>query len=522
MILQEYTTEQLTEQIKDVDFFGTPSNSEISISEEIHRRSIPQSSLSAYNIDTEKVNCTVDQQRESAEIRSWIVSTIGQKAFYEVRTKHNLEISVNTRKHLELIAEQLNNTNESSLSQHFINTFSTSNYFLVDDIINIITTVKSLNDTENEIREITAHITDEINSMIQLINSEQYHQEQVHILKSDTDFLFESEIEFSDIDDETKSTIDEIISYFTEQSSNFEKCSSENVIFENDTPIQNVISPKKYIEILLLILFLLYKKVVSMSTFFKLDDLEFKQMEQRVKDAPKQFSFAVRKTLTNMAYDLRQESLIQVDKEMTIRNKTLARKSITYRPATGANIRTMKSIVGTAPIGNRFSGLGEQESSTVRAKRKRVITEKGRGAWRRKLAKRRRMNSEMADVSQLLRPGSSKLNSDRRVIAMLSRRNKGGSGRVAARYGDNLYFKMTRSRRGANLAQGVYKFRGFGKSDTQIENIQNAPKNRTLLQPRRNKWLTKATRNYLRSNEPNKHYRTNIRAQVRFLDKFRF
>lgn len=243
---------------------------------------------------------------------------------------------------------------------------------------------------------------------------------------------------------------------------------------------------------------------------------------------PKQAKRAIFYSLNDMAKDIRNQSIMQKNSKMTIRNRGLARKSITYKRAElKSSINMMYSQIGSSAIGNRFTGFGEQEGVIVN-RRKRFPTKHGRKTKRAIIPNNLRANQPMKVLDNYI--GRKNIRTHRNAIAYLNRMHGRSNHNAIGLFRTNKDFDYN----GQTLKKGIHRFgKGsagkynttFGKvrpsanyTKYKLETIQVEPDMPTQkLQPKENHWLRRTTETYFRSPKPQEVVRNNLNKQVEFI-----
>jgi hypothetical protein len=224
-------------------------------------------------------------------------------------------------------------------------------------------------------------------------------------------------------------------------------------------------------------------RVKIMPDMFTTNVRELLALRKWTQKAPRQFSRATGMMLTNMAFEAKDEIGNWLDKNMTLRKPKFIRSSIRVQKShTFPPIASQKSVVGSVQR-PRFGGLEEQETGKKTA-RKRVATLAGRSGSRRKQIRGSyRLKRPLVNVSNF--PARGGANSRVRAgLAVLDSKRK--------------YAKPFIITGHSKLPPGVYRFFGGRneKGQRKIQLLQGFdPPNR---QPRRNKWMTMAIRQYMR------------------------
>lgn len=511
----ELNTDQLIEQLESVDFWEPIEDSFIvACSEELRSReslSCTGSVFASKTIDT-------DFLRESSSIRSWIIESIGFGTFQNVLKRDSSFLTTEKRNQFDHIAEIMN---ESSFcySQQFINTFSTSGIFTADDIWAIVDSCKSISETEKMISmaiENESKSFDDIDSILSEIENRS----------------FENEIEKDDFDWITGT-------YTTEKQT--ETIESESIYFQTfDFSIQ--------------------KLDQSMKNSYVVDDKELVFMRQMIKNSPKQFSYAARNTLNEIAIDIRKESIISINREMVIRNKSLPRKSMWAEKAKlSSDVSSMFSEIGSINAGiTRFTGWGEQEGVRTH-KRKRFATTLARGKRsKRSLPAKDRMNTGSVSKLENLTKYKGVNNRADRALAMSARIMHGGKTSISEHFmsnnrlmvtgdhnelkhdfahgiwgmrpvnrrpWDNIRNKELKNKIAAQKAAGIPKkkrdvyrpitrhLKGLSFSGINISDKKKS------LQPKKHPWLKPTVYKYMGSEKPKRAFRNNLNKQVQFLQR---
>jgi hypothetical protein len=490
---EEMETEELRVIIKDVNLFNEPTDSYASMCyEELAKRESENAVVFVSPYDEGKV----EMMAEAAYVRSWLIQELGKSMSHRIRHSGSKELTPEEVRKLEAVADSMN-IEHWNYSIDFVQTYATSGNFHYDDLIEIINTTKNLRETAQDIAEIKREAKEEFNALCDFIN-ENYDELGEEVISQDDEKCEEAAEIISEV-----SAVNEISTIDTKPSilivsSNNEKCED------------------------------LYSEKSKNMSYLKLDDKAFQLFRKMQKKAPKQLVYAGRFTLNDMARDLRGVSLKTVDEKMTIRNKGLTRKSITYRRASGSNLSSMESKVGSAAIATRFTGFGEQEGAKV-VRRKRFATKRGRRRWRGKIPAKHRHNRKFPNLTDAI--GMRNVGKEERALAMFGRLHREGK---LGRLGDDKIFVKTKYTRGSKLPRGMMRF-GPNKSrnrnsyrtktkrkyNTSIRVLQVQPKKKSILQPKVNKWLRTSGKRYFATGKPNMHFIRNMNKQVEFMKKFK-
>lgn len=485
--LDFYTTDELIVIAAGIDAFGSTTDFDQAVLDELYRRECERQPVLLI-AGTDAVDMQAELKTEAAAVRSWIGEIVGKSGAHLLRTKSSGDIPADIRNALEIIAEKMNEQHWE-YSAALRDKYATSGLFLVDDLINLYQSVKSKNDTAAEIAADRRAVRDEIDAMIAALNA------------PDTD-----EISSSDSDcccTDSNSGILHI-------SSNNEKC------------IDTFQKTKR--------------SGGTVAQYYSSNMKAAKDLHNRLKNAPKQHRYAAMFTLNDMARDVRNDTIKPENNQLTVRNKGLTRKSITYKRADLAPVDQMISTVGTAAIAQRFDSFAPQQGTRF-ARRTRLITKKGRGAWNRKLRKANRMNNDFANLDVIKR--QSGFGGDRsRAMAGIFRMKADGE---LGKYGSvnkivipqTIKFKTKKlpngkKRKGGTIQMGLYqvyatksaqkhKNRGTNHSYGQLSAIQMVPKKRRELQPKRNTFFERTAHRYLRTSRGETHYIRNMRKQLKFI-----
>lgn len=486
----ELPTTELIEVVESVDdFFAEPYDSyaQLCLAELNNRKS---SDNEKCNIPTENDNeLLFEKMRTIANIRSGINTKLGRSFSYAIKNNSSENLTKEQHRALFLLAEDIN-LNYWNYPEYLFTDFATNGIFNGDDIIGLLNTVGNLRETENEITQIKRETLENNNKLIADNNSET--NEPVKTKTAQINSI-----------DTPKSILN--------NSSDNEKCRTK------------------------ISLTTIYSWMMIMNTYFNADSKAMSTMKHLQKQAPKQFKYAAKYTLDNMAFDISKESKKPKNLGMTIRNKGLVRKSITYRPAKLQSVDLMSSEIGSSGIAERFTGFGEQEGTRT-AKRKRIITKKGRGNRHKAILKKRaRINNKMANIAEVekmrgVRQTGPKSSVSRAIAYLMRLKREGG---LAAKFGDSEYIMSSKTYSGGIVKKGSYKFiRRSGRIDRKtkrfqrgsalgLETQQYSPLQKSRLQPKRNLWLTRTTKSYMKTSRPVFHLRKNMDKQIKFLSKFK-
>lgn len=498
----EMNDSELLEVIIATDFFGEYDSFAMMCHDELNSREniIAENCPSLSNLfDVETAEDGFEDMREHARIRSVVFRKVGRSTAHRLKNNNSWELTEKDFSNMEKVAHWLNE-NSDTLTESFIKNFSTSGYFMRDDITTIVNEIESIANTEQKIRDEKAAVSAEIEEICAWFESEsiqEHHEKQIvqqnKKQDSKTDYIHENCI------------------------SNF-PFSNENHFSQKNTVHNPIVTT------ILNYTFNKTKTAVLMGEM-TVDKRDWNMFKDMLRKSPQQAKYAAQHTLNNMAFDLRKEYVDESKKTQVVRNKTLNRKSITYKKAALSEIDSMMAEVGSSGIANRFTGFGEQEQKKI-ARRKRLITKKGRGRKRSKLKEQYRMNKNHANLSKQV--GRRGTETEKRALAYFARLKR--EGRLGSVGANEDTFIATKNHFSGKMRKGVYQ---FGKAasgniarkrknlargrDRRIDTIQYSPESKSKLQPKPNKMLSRSAKRYFNSPEPGKRFIKNIKKQMKFV-----
>lgn len=484
----DMTESELREVVQNTDFFGGVDSFSMWCNEELNRRETASfkgvsSVVESLCSEIENTDFSCENMKEFAELRSEINKELGQSITFRLKNSGASSLSAEQYEQIDILADEMNNQ-FYTYSDMIKNRFAPNGFFHRDDIIDILLSVSSLSDTQKE------------------ISAARFEQEQN---RKELEQFFDS-IDFSETGQSKQNRESDICCDVTEY---FDTVTGDtlktNHVFEKcTTPIVKI--------------------GTFMTAIYKADFDEAKLFKAMVKKAPKQARYAVRNTLNDMAREMRPVSIDDLKDTMTIRNKGLTKKSIQYQRASIGGISEMQSLVGSKGIAVRFTGFGEQEQKRV-AKRKRIISKKGRGRKRAKLKEKFRMNAPHANINSLV--GKKNIRSESQAMAYmirLRRKNRRLPG------GSEDTFVVTKTSFGGRMRKGVYQIKvrkskrdtsDYSAGTSKILRIQYEPRRKKSLQPKRNPWLTRSSNRYMKTTGPRQAFKKNMIKQVEFARRMR-
>lgn len=217
-----------------------------------------------------------------------------------------------------------------------------------------------------------------------------------------------------------------------------------------------------------------------MAEMFQMTTKDFKSLQRFFQQSPKTFTHAARSVLNSFAFGTKEETAIEVNRLMHVRNPGFVRSSIRVNMARGTNIGSMFSEAYTIKKG-AFTGWREQETGS-RTQLKRQISKAARGgSWAGKVRTKYKRNAEFFDPERF-----SGRSYEHRVLKML------GAMRGRGRSIKKRPFIITRSMKGrmSSYKRGLYKWQG-----NRVKLIQNFEKK---TQPKKITIMKNARLNYFR------------------------
>ncbi len=226
---------------------------------------------------------------------------------------------------------------------------------------------------------------------------------------------------------------------------------------------------------------------------FELDQKDLRKLLKFAKKAPTSFRRASKDVLNDQAFALKNTALDQIRKTMIVRSPGFVNSSMrVVKAKTGSSISTQQSATGSI-YRERFSGWVEQETGKP-SQRERIASLVARGGGKRGKIKPR---FKFKPGKKFVRPkqfgGKDFQSKIRAMFRIMGSRKK------------REMFLL--SRKYKKMRPGLYLF--HSKKITKIQDTE--PR---ALQPRRNRWMTKAVSRMRRTFDVRRSWKKNIAHEL--------